>query len=205
LRQDGGVPVDPRAFRNQVHEQALDVAQELLVTQGWDKVRFGEVATAVGVSRPTLYAAFGSKEGLAEALVLRETERFLTGIAEELSRHGDDAAEAVTAATAFTFAEADRSPVLHAVLTSARSGSDSLLPLLTTRSRPVLQAATAVLVDWFLETFPGPDRVEVEDGVDALVRLVVSHLVLPADDPARTPELLSRLAMRYLAMSTSSS
>ena len=199
------MPVDPRAFRNQVHEQALDVAQELLVTRGWDKLRFGEVATAVGVSRPTLYAAFGSKEGLAEALVLRETERFLAGINEELARHTDDAAEAVRAATAFAFAEADRSPVLHAILTSSRSGSDSLLPLLTTRSRPVLQAASGVLVEWFLDHFPGPERVEVEDGVDALVRLVVSHLVLPADDPSRTPELLSRLAMRYLEMSTSSS
>lgn len=198
------MPVDPRAFRNQVHEQALDVAQQLLVTQGWDKVRFGEVAAAVGVSRPTLYAAFGSKDGLAEALVLRETERFLTGIAEVLAEHTDDAAQAVAAATAFTFAEAGRSPVLHAVLTSARSGADSLLPLLTTRSRPVLQAATQVLVDWFVEHFPGPARAEVQDGVDALVRLVVSHLVLPADDPARTPELLARLALRYLALSASS-
>lgn len=192
--------VDPLAFRRQVHERALDAAQEMLVERGWDKLRFGEVATAIGISRPTLYAAFGSKEGLAEALVLRETERFLSGIREVLEQHGQDPEQAVTAAVAFTLDEADRSPVLHAILTSSRSGSDSLLPLLTTRSRPVLQAATSVLVGWYLQLFPGVAAEEVTEGVDALVRLVVSHLVLPDEDPSRTPERLARLAVRYLAM-----
>jgi AcrR family transcriptional regulator len=196
--------VDPLAFRRQVHEHALDVAQEMLVARGWDKLRFGEVAVAIGVSRPTLYATFGSKEGLAEALVLRETERFLAGVGEVLDRHESDAQVAVSAAVEFTLAEAGRSPVLHAILTSSRSGSDSLLPLLTTRSRPVLQAATSVLAAWYLEHFPGLPQAEVHEGVDALVRLVVSHLVLPDDDPARTPERLARLANRYLAMAHSS-
>lgn len=192
--------VDPHAFRRQVQETALDVAQQMLVERGWDKLRFGEVATAIGISRPTLYATFGSKEGLAEALVLRETERFLAGIGQVLTAHEGDPQNAVTAAVAFTLAEAGRSPVLHAILTSSRSGSDSLLPLLTTRSRPVLQAATSVLVTWYLEHFPGLAQEEVQEGVDALVRLVVSHLVLPAEDAERTPERLARLAMRYLAM-----
>lgn len=197
--------VDPHAFRHQVHQAALDVAQELLLEKGWDKLRFGEVATRIGVSRPTLYAAFGSKEGLAEALVLRETDRFLTGIGGVLEANAHDAQAAVSAAVAFTLTEADRSPVLHAILTSSRSGSDSLLPLLTTRSRPVLQAATGVLVTWYVEHFPGLPEDEVREGVDALVRLVVSHLVLPADDAARTPERLARLAVRYLTMAEGAS
>ncbi|MGB8651258.1 MAG: TetR family transcriptional regulator [Mycobacteriales bacterium] len=192
--------VDPLAFRRQVHEHALEAAHAMLLERGWDKVRFGDVAAAIGVSRPTLYAAFGNKEGLGEALVLRETDRFMTGIGEVLAAHTDDAEGAVTAAVTFTLAEAERSPVLHAVLTSTRGGSESLLPLLTTRSGPVLHAATAVLVAWFTESFPGVAEEEVREGVDALVRLVVSHLVLPADDPARTPERLARLAVRYLAV-----
>lgn len=191
--------VDPSAFRRQVHEHALDAAQEMLVEHGWDKLRFGEVATRIGVSRPTLYATFGSKDGLAEALVLHETERFLAGIGEVLGVHEQDPQVAVAEAVRFTLAEAQRSPVLHAILTSSRSGSDSLLPLLTTRSRPVLEAATSVLVAWYLDHFPALPVEEVHEGVDALVRLVVSHLVLPADDAQRTPERLARLASRYLA------
>jgi AcrR family transcriptional regulator len=199
------VAVDPRAFRNQVHEQALDVAQRMLVEVGWDKLRFGEVASAVGVSRPTLYAAFGSKEGLAEALVLRETDRFLTGVAAELERFPGDLRGAVEAAIAFTLAEAGRSPVLHAVLTSARAGSESLLPLITTRSQPVLDAATAVVSAWVAEQHPGTPEEEIRFGVDALVRLVVSHLVLPAPDESQTPARLAEVAVRYLEVASTSS
>lgn len=190
------VPPVRQAFRHQVHEQALEIAQAMLVDRGWDRVRFGEVAVAVGVSRPTLYAAFGNKEGLAEALVHRETDRFLAGISTVLDAHVDDPAQAVTDAVAFTLAEAGRSPVLHAILTR----SDSLLPLLTTRASPILPTATAVLSAWFAEHVPRLAPDVVAEGVDALVRLVVSHLVLPADDPSRTPTSLARLAIRYLEL-----
>lgn len=191
------MPVDPAAFRRQVHDQALDAAEQMLLADGWERLRFGAVATAVGVSRPTLYAAFANKEVLAEALVLRETGRFLEGIRAVLDRHADDPAAAVLEATRFTFAEADRSPLLRAVLTSSRGGAEGLLPLLTTRARPVLEAASAVLVQWCTEHVPAPAE-DVQDGVDALVRLVVSHLVLPAADPRRTPERLARVALSYL-------
>jgi AcrR family transcriptional regulator len=186
-----------QAFRRQVHEHALDTAQAMLVERGWDQVRFGDIAVAIGVSRPTLYAAFGNKEGLAEALVLKETDRFLTGISATLDAHAADPAAAITAAVGFALGEADRSPVLHAILTQ----SSSLLPLLTTRSSPVLQAATAVLVTWFAEHVPDLDGDIAQEGVDALVRLVVSHLVLPADDPSRTADRLARLAVKYLELS----
>jgi AcrR family transcriptional regulator len=194
-------PVDPLAYRHQVHDQALAAAQAMLVDGGWDRLRFGEVAKAIGVSRPTLYAAFANKHALAEALVLRETDRFLTGIGEVLDQHPSDPAQAITAAVAFTLAEADASPVLHAVLTQTRGSSDSLLPLLTTSSSPVLRLATTALTAWFTEHVPDLDPSVVSEGVDALVRLVVSHLFQPAEDPSRTPERLARVALRYLDLS----
>lgn len=186
------------AFRRQVRDQALQVAYDLVSERGWDQVRVGEIAEATGVSRPTLYKEFGSKQGLGEALVLRETERFLEGIATELAAHADDARAGIEAAVAFTFEEADRSPLLHAVLTSTRAGDDSLLPFLTTRSAPLLEAATSALTAWFAEHSPDISHRDVEEGVDALVRLVVSHLVLPATNRSGTPERLARLAMRFL-------
>jgi AcrR family transcriptional regulator len=199
LRQDDRMTVEPvrQAFRRQVHDQALETAQAMLVDRGWEQVRFGDVASAIGVSRPTLYAAFGNKEGLAEALVLNETDRFLVGITEALNANAADPVAAITAAVTFTFAEADRSPVLHAILTR----SSSLLPFLTTRSSPVLQAATSVIVAWFAEHVPELDGDTTQEGADALVRLVVSHLVLPADDPSRTAAQLAGLAMKYLELS----
>ena len=46
----------------------------------WPAVRMVDVAAAAGVSRQTLYNEFGSKEGLARALVRRETDRYLDGV-----------------------------------------------------------------------------------------------------------------------------
>lgn len=186
------------AFRRQVREQALQVAYDLTTERGWDQVRVGEVAEATGVSRPTLYKEFGNKQGLGEALVLRETDRFLAGVAERLAAHEPDLAAGIEAAVRFTLEEADRSPLLHAVLTSTRSGDDSLLPFLTTRSAPVLAAATSALTGWLAEHSPGTPPQNVAQGVDALVRLVVSHLVLPGADPSRTAVELTELAMRFL-------
>lgn len=186
-----------QAFRRQVRERALEVAHQLTVDHGWDKVRVSEVAERTGVSRPTLYHEFGDKQGLGEALVLRETEGFLIGVAAALEQYGDDLAAGVAAAVGYTLAQADASPVLRATLTSAR-GSDGLLPALTTRSAPVLLAASSVLGAWFAEHRPDLPPDVVAEAVDALVRLTVSHLVLPAHDRAETIARLTRVALRYV-------
>ena len=77
-----------------------------------------------------------------EALILRETARFLTGMTEVLEQHSTDIAAGILAAVEYVLAEAEASPLLRGILTSARAGDDELLPLLTTRSAPVLGAAT---------------------------------------------------------------
>lgn len=186
------------AFRRQVREQALEVAHQLVVEKGWDQVRVGEVATRTGVSRPTVYKEFGSKQGLGEALVRRETDRFLAGIANVLDQHTTDAEAAIAAAVRWTLAEASDNPLLHAVLTATRGGDEALLPLLTTRSAPLLEAASGALTGWFRTHFPELPERDVVEGVDAIVRLTVSHLVLPADTPEQTAEQLARVAVRYL-------
>ena len=97
-------------------------------------------------------------------------------------------------------AEADASPLLCAILTSARDADNDLLPMLTTRSAPVLDAATRTLISWFTQHFPQLDPRDLADGVDALVRLAVSHLVLPVDDRTTTAHRLTRIALRTLQL-----
>jgi AcrR family transcriptional regulator len=186
-------------FRAHVRDEALDVCHALAIERGWAQVRLSEVAASVGVSRPTLYKEFGSKDGLGEALVRRETERFLVGVRETLDAHDGDVAGALTAAVQFALVTAEANPLLHAVLTATR-GNDGLLPMLTTRSSPVLDPATAALTYWFAEHAPELDQTEVREAVDVTVRLVVSHLVLPGPDPERSARLLAEVAMRYLGV-----
>ena len=129
-------------FRQHVRDRALDAARALTVEKGWSRVRVGDVAALTGVSRPTLYKEFGDKQGLGEALIMQETERFLVGISRTLEAHPQDAAGGITAAIEYVLGEADASPLLCAILTSARDADNELLPMLTTRSAPVLDAAT---------------------------------------------------------------
>ncbi|MCS0634374.1 TetR/AcrR family transcriptional regulator [Streptomyces sp. LP05-1] len=68
-------------------EALLDAALTALAVRPWPAVRMVEIAAAAGVSRQTLYNEFGSKEGLARALVVREADAWLHGV-ETVLRSG---------------------------------------------------------------------------------------------------------------------
>lgn len=166
--------------RQQLRDAFLDAAQEITVASGWHRLRMGAVAARLGVSRQTLHAEFGTRDALGQALIMRETERFLNGVAGCLERHPRRLATAVSEAVHYTLVRAGEDALLRTVLTSARGGDDSLLPLITTRSEPVLHAASEALRAYASEHYPQLDPELVESVVDNVVRLTVSHVVLPA-------------------------
>ncbi len=204
------MPTEPvrMSFRRHVRDQVLRATRELTIKKGWDQVRMSEVAESVGVSRPTLYKEFGDKQGgLGDALVVSEGQRFMEGILAVLAEHVGDVRGGITAAVQFTLCEAEDSPLLKAVLTSNPSGNDrggssstGVLPLLPT-SASLLQLCSAALITWFNDHFDDLDPEDVEEVADVfLVRLTVSHVVLPAADIATTGERISRVALRYLGV-----
>ncbi|WP_293004144.1 TetR/AcrR family transcriptional regulator [Mycobacterium sp.] len=188
-----------------MREEAIRAAHALTVEKGWDRVRMSEVAALIGVSRPTLYKEFGDKQGLGDALVLKEAERFLVGIGATLDAHSSAVEEAIPAAVRYTLDEAAASPLLKSVLTSpgseSRTEDTGVLPLLTT-SASMLGLASARLVGWFGKYFPEIDTDDVVDGVDALIRLTISHVVLPTADSAETGWRISEVALRYLGLAS---
>ncbi|MEJ2889383.1 TetR/AcrR family transcriptional regulator [Actinomycetospora aeridis] len=184
-------------FRRQVRERVLTTAHEHTVERGWEHVRVGEVAVDSGVSRPTLYREFGNKDGLGEALMTREAERFFAAIAEALSEH-EDVGEAVAAATRLTLEEAADNPLLRAVLTGSRTGDAGLLPFLTSRSEAIRESARALLATWLVQRRPELLPTLVEETVDAVVRLVISHVVAPALDPVDVGRRVSHLLTALL-------
>jgi len=156
---------------------ALDVAAEEVASHGWDGLQVQTVAARVGVSRQTLYNAFGNKHGLARALVLRLTEQFLDGIEEALvSENG--VADQWRRAVSFTLDAASADPLLKSVLVGD-GGGDDLLPLLTSEGGPIVAAARERLADVVRAARPGVTRDVAADVAETATRLVISHLVLP--------------------------
>jgi AcrR family transcriptional regulator len=182
----------------QMRDTILDAAYDLVIARGWSAARMADIAAAVGLSRQTLYNEFGSKDGLAAAVALRETRRFLTGITAVLDEH-DDLRRAVEAAALFAFERIGDNPLLKAALTATdEAGHTDLLPLVTTRSEPLLLASRTALADHLNRHWPALDPEEVTAAAEVAFRLVISHLVVPTDPPEIVAERLGRLVTRFL-------
>ncbi|RKN49335.1 TetR/AcrR family transcriptional regulator [Micromonospora endolithica] len=177
-----------------VRDGIVDAARALTVATGWDGVRMGAVASAAGVSRQTVYNEFGNKAGLAEALARREVDRFVDDVRAALREHGTDVRAGAYAAILHTLTEAAGNPLIKAILTSSRGGSDELLPYLTTRSDLVLTEASGALLAWADSVLPGADPAALAFAADSIVRLVVSHIVLPRGPVEQTANALTDLA-----------
>ncbi|MQY09105.1 TetR/AcrR family transcriptional regulator [Actinomadura macrotermitis] len=178
-----------------VREALLDAAAEQLVRCGYRHMRMRDVADAAGVSRQTVYNEFGGKWGLAQAVVMRDNERYLDGIDHILSEH-TDLPSAVVAAVLFTLELSADDPIKKAVLTGA--GGDELLPLLTTQAEPVLFTASERIVQHALAQWPELDPAAFAEVADAAVRLTMSHMVLPDGPPERVAHFIARMVGRYL-------
>lgn len=55
-------------------ETILDAATAVFAAEGFDRANMEAIAARAGITKPTLYARFGSKEGLFRAAVEREYE-----------------------------------------------------------------------------------------------------------------------------------
>lgn len=190
------------AFRRQVREQALEVAAAQLETQRWDQLRIGQIAAAVGVSRPTIYAEFGNKEGLGEELVLFEARRFLAGIDAALQKHADVPVRAIERAVTYTLTEGRRSAVIRAIVSGEVAGDAtsraSLLPFATTRSASLMATANEALTEWFSLQSPQTPPPDVADAVDTLIRVVVSYMLSNDAKPRTVSARVGRIAARLL-------
>ncbi|WP_405140528.1 TetR/AcrR family transcriptional regulator [Sphaerisporangium sp. NBC_01403] len=74
--------------QDELRGRLINVAGELLLTDGPDSLTVRRIATEAGCSTTVVYTMFGNKEGLAEALYLEGFERFRRRLAA-VPRHPD--------------------------------------------------------------------------------------------------------------------
>jgi len=191
---------ETRAYgRARLRELALDAAREVVLDRGWSAVRMGSIATAVGISRQSLHAEFGTKDDLGDALVLREVSIFFDGMVDRLEHHPGDLAGAVRDAGGYMLEAVGDNPLLQTILTRAPAQGDySLLPLLTTRGEPLIERAGEIFGDWVTEQWPDTDGDDARLMVESVVRLALSHILTPTLPPPEVADRLALLACRCL-------
>lgn len=155
-----------------------------------------DVAAAAGVSRQTLYDEFGSRQGLVEAYVASETERFLAMVDGALASSASDPRAAVRAAMETFLTAAEAGGLLRAIVTY--DGNHDLLALITTHGEDVLDAAASRLAQFFTTRWPCADPEQVAFGSRCLVRLALSFATRPDGAPAPTAAAVAELLGPFL-------
>ena len=179
-----------------IRDALLDAAYDAAVTTGWQRARMADVAAAAGVSRQTLYDQFGDREGLALHLALRETQRFLDGVERAMDGRAGDLAQGFEAAATFALRAADNNPLIRSILTE--NGEDGLLPYMTTRATPLIEAAKHRLVAYLAEHYADIDADAAHEVGEVVVRLTLSYIVLPGPAPAGAATRIAAVAASVL-------
>ncbi|MEU2826033.1 MULTISPECIES: TetR/AcrR family transcriptional regulator [unclassified Streptomyces] len=151
-------------------EALLDAALRALGNRPWHTVRMVDVAALAGVSRQTLYNEFGTKGGLATALLRQAADRYLTGVDRALTA---PAPERPAAVARWTVRAARADPLVKGLLTGVwreglpRPGPGVPLPgHLLAVARDRMEAAAHPLT---------PARCE------RVLRLALSYVIVPGD------------------------
>lgn len=189
-------PTYAEAARALLRDTLLDAAGDLMRERGWGEVTMAGVAAAAGVSRQTLYHTFGSRSDVAQAYVLRETDRFVASVEAALRAHAADPRRALVAALDVFLAAAEGHPLIRAIVSGG--DGDELLALVTTRGGPVLGLAADRLAAVLSAIWPEVDAASIALVADCVVRLAISHATLPGGPPETTAAALGEVLGPYL-------
>jgi AcrR family transcriptional regulator len=97
-KRRAGTRLVPRAVRE---EQMLEVAGDVFAERGFHGAAMDDIAERAGISKPMLYAYFGSKEGLYSAYMERTGSSLLRAMAAAVDPTLDPGPQVYASMTAF--------------------------------------------------------------------------------------------------------
>ncbi|WP_420108740.1 TetR/AcrR family transcriptional regulator [Mycolicibacter arupensis] len=177
-------PTDPTAQR------ILDAAVQEAATAGLRRITIEDVVRRAGVSRMTAYRRYPRREDLIQALIRRETQRFLAAVADAIDNTPDrnhGVAEAFVAAISF----ARTHPML------SRAGQFEPLP--AADSADLLAMGAAFIANYLHGEAPGSPGQPQRWVADVFARLFLTYVSMPSTDPDfRDDAALRRFAQEVL-------
>lgn len=170
-----GGRVDEAADRTS--RRILDAALTEAAAVGLQRITVEDVVRRAGVSRMTAYRRYPRRDDLVEALVRRETQRFLGAVADAIDTVDDPnegVAEAFVAAVSF----AREHPML------GRTGqASSLHPAPIADSVELLKMGSAFIANYIHGDEPGAPPQPVRWVADVFARLFFTYTSMPPSDP----------------------
>lgn len=178
-------------------DRLIDTAIALTAEHGWSAVTMVRLAETAQVSRQTVYNDIGTRADLAEAMILRELERFL-GCVTEAFEDSDDLRGAIRQASYAVLDRAQDNRLLHAIVSATHGADTELLPFLTSNSHGLLGFASAIVREHLDRFDHGLTPAEADTAVDAVVRVVLSHVMQPGGSPDAIADDIAWMAARVL-------
>ena len=167
-----------------VSERILDAAVEAASVHGIGRMSVADVATRAGLSRPSVYKRYPSKDALVAAAVGREALRVVDAT-RQAAAGIEDPREALAAAVATMLRLAREHPLLDRVV---RTEPERPVPLFTTDDGLVLAAVRPEIEVVIAHRFPTMGPVSCRRVADMLARLLISYALNAPDDP---PEVVA--------------
>jgi TetR/AcrR family transcriptional regulator, repressor for uid operon len=166
-----GGNIDEAADRTS--QRIIDAALQEAAAVGLQRITVEDVVRRAGVSRMTAYRRYPRRDDLVEALVRRETQRFLAAVADAIDAVEDPnegVAEAFIAAVTF----AREHPMLR------RAGHVEPAPI---DSAELLKMGSAFIANYIHGEAPGKPPQEVRWVADVFARLFFTYISMPPTDP----------------------
>ncbi len=184
------------AARELLRNTLLDAACDQLNSRRWADVTMADIALAAGVSRQTLYKEFRSRQQFAQALAMREAERFLLSVEHAVTAHLDDPASALAAAFDVFLTAAAENPLVRTIVHG--DGAEELLAMFTTHGQPLVQGATERLTAVIRASWPPVPHDDAELLSECLVRLAISYAGLPKGPTSMSAASVATLLGPYV-------
>ncbi len=192
--------LDPRdAFRHAVRDRAMSIALEQVKSEGWNQLRINKVATGVGVSRPTIYAEFGTKEEFTQTLLDQEIKLAVNEFSNQLNSDQKSQTKSLEQAFTTLINQIQNRPIIDGLMTidtPKASNSTNTSPYSTEKILPLINAIEKVLDEWLRKACSAsPD---IDSCAETLSRLVVSHTMAPVGRPSAAGKKIANLAIQIL-------
>jgi AcrR family transcriptional regulator len=188
---------DPSRYTDAVkallRERVIAAVDQFVRTTGWSATTMAQIAGAAGVSRQTLYHEFGSRQALLEAYLTGEINNIVQQVEQAVQRHADRPRDALNEAFGLFLRLASAEPAIQLAV------SDKDAPELT-HKLTVLGSiiGTERIGTLITRTWPGTGPAEAGLLAESIVRLAISHALMPAADSAVVPDRITRLLGPFL-------